>query len=119
MKIVVFAPHPDDEIYGAGGSILKWMEEGHDLHIVYVTDNRALITYGIQHDSIIVEEAGDYINLSEEKTFTNILTLCLLRVFYLFYNYDLIDKSLLANNLDNYQQNRAFLIIIVDIHNNT
>ncbi|MFX0074221.1 MAG: PIG-L deacetylase family protein [Candidatus Hermodarchaeota archaeon] len=67
MKIVVFAPHPDDEIYGAGGSILKWMEEGHDLHIVYVTDNRALITYGLKHDSIIGEEAGDYINLSEEE----------------------------------------------------
>jgi LmbE family N-acetylglucosaminyl deacetylase len=67
MKIVIYAPHPDDEIYGAGGSILKWMEEGHDLHIVYVTDNRALITYGKKHNSIIEEEAGDYINLSEEE----------------------------------------------------
>ncbi len=28
MKIVIFAPHPDDEIYGCSGSILKWMEEG-------------------------------------------------------------------------------------------
>jgi LmbE family N-acetylglucosaminyl deacetylase len=67
MKIVVYAPHPDDEIYGAGGSILKWMEEGHDLHIVYVTDNRALITYGFKNDSIIEEEAEEYINLSEEE----------------------------------------------------
>jgi LmbE family N-acetylglucosaminyl deacetylase len=67
MKIVVFAPHPDDEIYGAGGSILKWMDEGHDLHIVYVTDNRALITWGKKHDQIIEEEAMDYINLSEEQ----------------------------------------------------
>ncbi|NVM18501.1 MAG: PIG-L family deacetylase [Candidatus Lokiarchaeota archaeon] len=67
MKIVVFAPHPDDEVYGAGGSILKWMEEGHDVHIVYVTDNRALITWGKQHDQIIEEEIGDYINLNEEE----------------------------------------------------
>lgn len=67
MKIVVYSPHPDDEIYGAGGSILKWMEEGHDLHIVYATDNRALITYGIEQGSIIEEEAGEYINLSEEE----------------------------------------------------
>lgn len=67
MKIVVYAPHPDDEIYGAGGSILKWMDDGHELHIVYVTDNRALITYGLKHDSIIEEEAEDYINLSEEQ----------------------------------------------------
>jgi LmbE family N-acetylglucosaminyl deacetylase len=67
MKIVVYAPHPDDEIYGAGGSILKWMDEGHELHIIYVTDNRALITYGIKHGSIIEEEAGNYVNLSEEE----------------------------------------------------
>ncbi len=65
MKIVVFAPHPDDEIYGAGGSILKWMEEGHDVHVVYVTDNCALITWGKKHDDLIEEGIEEYINLSE------------------------------------------------------
>ena len=67
MKIVVFAPHPDDEIYGCGGSILKWMDEGHDVHIVYVTDNRVLITWGKEHDQLLEEEAKDYINLSEDE----------------------------------------------------
>jgi LmbE family N-acetylglucosaminyl deacetylase len=67
MKIVVFAPHPDDEIYGCGGSILKWMEESHDVHIVYVTDNRLLITWGKEHDQLLEEEAKDYINLSEDE----------------------------------------------------
>jgi len=67
MKIVVFAPHPDDEIYGCGGSILKWMEEGHDVHIIYVTDNRVLITWGKEHHQLIEEEAKDYINLSEDE----------------------------------------------------
>jgi len=41
MKIVMFAPHPDDESYGAGGSILKWLEEGHEVHIIWFTDGRA------------------------------------------------------------------------------
>jgi len=50
MKIIVFAPHPDDEIYGCGGSILKWMDEGHEVHIIYVTDNRVLISWGRAHD---------------------------------------------------------------------
>ncbi|GAG74199.1 unnamed protein product [marine sediment metagenome] len=67
MKIVVFAPHPDDEVYGAGGSILKWMAEGHDVHIVYVTDNRALITWGKNNNQIILEEAKEYLDLSEEQ----------------------------------------------------
>ena len=41
IKIIVFAPHPDDECYGAGGSILKWLDEGHDVHIIFFTDGRA------------------------------------------------------------------------------
>ena len=41
MRIYVFAPHPDDEVFGAGGSILKWVEEGHEVHIIWFTDGRA------------------------------------------------------------------------------
>lgn len=53
MKIVVFAPHPDDEIFGCGGSILKWMDEGNDVHIVYVTDNRGRVRWGMRENLII------------------------------------------------------------------
>jgi len=67
MKIVIFVPHPDDEIFSCAGSMLKWMEEGHDVHIVYVTDNRALIAWGKKHNQLIEEETKDYINLSEEE----------------------------------------------------
>jgi LmbE family N-acetylglucosaminyl deacetylase len=67
MKIVVFAPHPDDEVYGCGGSILKWMEEGHDVHVVYVTDNCALISWGRENNELIEEEVKEYINLTEEE----------------------------------------------------
>ncbi len=63
MKIVVFAPHPDDEIFSCAGSILKWLKEGHNVHIVYVTDNRALITWGKKNNQIIIEEAQEYLTL--------------------------------------------------------
>jgi len=67
MKIIVFAPHPDDEVYGCGGSILKWMEEGHDVHVIYVTDNRALLSWGHDNGEVLEEVARDYIHLSEEE----------------------------------------------------
>ncbi|MFX1354542.1 MAG: PIG-L deacetylase family protein [Promethearchaeota archaeon] len=41
LKIVIFAPHPDDEIFGAGGSILKWISEGNEIYIIWLTDGRA------------------------------------------------------------------------------
>jgi len=67
MKIVVFAPHPDDEIIRCGGSILKWIEEGNDVHIVYVTDNRKLISWGRKENQLIEDAAKEFINLSEDE----------------------------------------------------
>jgi len=67
MKIVVFAPHPDDEIFGCGGSILKWLNENHDVHIVYVTDNRALITWGLKENELLKNEAKEYLNLNDDE----------------------------------------------------
>lgn len=34
MKILAFAPHPDDIELGCGGSISKWIKEGHHVHAV-------------------------------------------------------------------------------------
>lgn len=67
MKIVVFAPHPDDEIYGCGGSILKWIDEGHEVHVIYITDNRVLISWGRAHDQLIEEKTKPYSNLNEDE----------------------------------------------------
>lgn len=67
MKIVVYAPHPDDEIMGCGGSILRWIEEGHDVHIIYLTDNRGLFSEGHVGDQLIEEEAAPYSGLSADQ----------------------------------------------------
>lgn len=64
MKIVIFAPHPDDEIFGCGGSILKWLQEGHDVHIIYVTDNRAWLEWGIRQESLIKNDTKPFLNLN-------------------------------------------------------
>ncbi|WP_031548015.1 PIG-L deacetylase family protein [Salinicoccus luteus] len=37
MNILVFAPHNDDEVLGAGGTIAKYAKAGHDVHICEVT----------------------------------------------------------------------------------
>jgi LmbE family N-acetylglucosaminyl deacetylase len=36
-KVVVFAPHPDDELIGCGGSLLKRIAAGHSVTVVYMT----------------------------------------------------------------------------------
>lgn len=37
-KVLIFAPHPDDEIIGLGGSIQIALEQGEEVYIVFFTD---------------------------------------------------------------------------------
>ena len=39
-RILVFAPHPDDETLGCGGTIAKEVGDGNIVHIVFLTDGR-------------------------------------------------------------------------------
>lgn len=39
-RVVVFAPHPDDETLACGGTIAKSVHQGDDVYIVIMTDGR-------------------------------------------------------------------------------
>jgi LmbE family N-acetylglucosaminyl deacetylase len=39
-KVIVFAPHPDDETLGCGGTIAKKTSEGYEVFVVIITDGR-------------------------------------------------------------------------------
>lgn len=39
-EVIVFAPHPDDETFGCGGTIAKKLSEGYEVSIVFMTDGR-------------------------------------------------------------------------------
>lgn len=37
MRVLVIAPHPDDEVIGVGGTIAKRVSEGHEVYVCVVT----------------------------------------------------------------------------------
>lgn len=50
-RIIVFAPHPDDETLGCGGTIIKRVTEGYEAIVVVMTDGRHALSaaFGIQN----------------------------------------------------------------------
>ncbi len=42
-RIVIFSPHPDDDVISMGGTLLRLVEQGHDVHVAYqVSGNYAV-----------------------------------------------------------------------------
>ncbi len=37
MRMIVIAPHPDDEVFGCGGTIAKYADAGHEVNVLIVT----------------------------------------------------------------------------------
>jgi N-acetylglucosamine malate deacetylase 1 len=38
MNILIVAAHPDDEILGCGGSIAKWIKDGHEVNVLIMAE---------------------------------------------------------------------------------
>lgn len=60
-RIVVLAPHLDDETFNCGGTIVNEIKDGSDVSVIYMTDSRKshLIDLGISEDPTPDEVAAE------------------------------------------------------------
>ena len=42
-RVVVFSPHPDDDVISMGGTIRRLVQQGHDLHVAYETSGNIAV----------------------------------------------------------------------------
>ena len=42
-KVIVFSPHPDDDVISMGGTIRRLVQQGHDVHIAYETSGNIAV----------------------------------------------------------------------------
>jgi len=47
MKLLLIVPHPDDEVYGAAGTLMEYIEAGHTVGVVTLTRGEAGRTLGL------------------------------------------------------------------------
>jgi glucosamine-6-phosphate deaminase len=57
-RIVVFSPHPDDDVISMGGTLIRLAEQGHEVHIAYQTSGNIAV---FDNDAIrFAEFAADF-----------------------------------------------------------
>jgi glucosamine-6-phosphate deaminase len=75
-RVILFSPHPDDDVISMGGTFAKLIKQGHDVHVVYqtsgniaVTDDEALKFAEVCNDFLKEDKSG--INFKSVIDFIN------------------------------------------------
>ena len=42
-KILIFSPHPDDDVISMGGTLIRLVEQGHEVHVAYQTSGNIAV----------------------------------------------------------------------------
>jgi len=62
-KILCFSPHPDDDVISMGGTLIRMIEDGHDVHVAYMTSGNIAV---FDHDALRMADLVTEINRSFE-----------------------------------------------------
>ena len=67
-RVIVFSPHPDDDVISMGGTVARLSQQGHELHIAYHTSGNIAV---FDHDVIrfldFLQEISPVYGMNEEK----------------------------------------------------
>ena len=68
--VLVFAPHPDDEVFGCGGAIMRHVMDNNKVRVVVVTDGGYPVTDSVEpqdYRSIAGSAHSSALSLKKEK----------------------------------------------------
>jgi len=67
-KVVVFSPHPDDDVISMGGTFIRLCEQGHEVHVAYQTSGNIAVwdESAIRHVDFVREFAVAFPQLGRE-----------------------------------------------------
>lgn len=91
--IIVFAPHPDDETCGCGGTIAKSVREGYQVLVVVLTDGRHAFSKVLGIDSDPTPEELKKIRKEEVRRAVKILGVREENLFFLDFGDGTLEKN--------------------------
>jgi glucosamine-6-phosphate deaminase len=58
-KVIVFSPHPDDDVISMGGTFIRLCDQGHDVHVAYQTSGSIAVwdSAALRHADFVAEYA--------------------------------------------------------------
>ncbi len=49
-RVIIFSPHPDDDVISMGGTFIRLVQQGHDVHVAYETSGNVAV-----HDDVVYQ----------------------------------------------------------------
>lgn len=49
-RVLIFSPHPDDDVISMGGTFIRLVSQGHDVHVAYETSGDLAV-----HDDVVIQ----------------------------------------------------------------
>ena len=66
-KVLIFSPHPDDDVISMGGTFIRLVEQGHDVHVAYQTSGDLAV-----HDDVVLQHLDAAYQLGFSDSFAQV-----------------------------------------------
>jgi len=68
-RVLIFSPHPDDDVISMGGTLIRLVDQEHEVHVAYQTSgNIAVFDDDVIRFSEFVSEFNQHFDVAPEKT---------------------------------------------------
>jgi glucosamine-6-phosphate deaminase len=68
-RVICFSPHPDDDVISMGGTLIRLVQDGHEVHIAYMTSgNIAVFDHDAQRIADLVTEYNRMFGIDTERS---------------------------------------------------
>jgi len=68
-RVICFSPHPDDDVISMGGTLIRLVEDRHEVHIAYMTSgNIAVFDHDAQRIADLVTEYNHRFDIDQENS---------------------------------------------------
>jgi glucosamine-6-phosphate deaminase len=68
-RVICFSPHPDDDVISMGGTLIRLVEDGHEVHVAYMTSgNIAVFDHDVLRVADTVTEYNRIFGIDSDKS---------------------------------------------------